>query len=518
MPSFCLSGKGLQNINWDLLADDFTFVIDEPFATFSTNKLLADFISPNVASIHLTEATISEYHIEKGDPEIFNQILNLLKGEKVEFDFQSLSKVFQIAKSIGNQEIICFVDNQLNEPLSINNITDRIINQAKNHRYIEQKLIDFAATNLCEIPKNKLFQLDVDMLSMILSDQHLSIFSEDYLFDLVCDLFTFNQDNADLFQYIIFNNLKDESISKFTLLVPFEFISPSIWSSLSTIFFKTNSNNSRQIDRSSIGFKQERYKALFFDYNDMNEIKNSNESQNEENQKKSDEFSINQSNYQFLDFTDFIKNNQLNETQQSDSISTQGEIKDEDVIPIYTNSEDKNEQPTQNKFNGIINYLSNKYDGNVNKLNIIEITSSGVNKNHPLRNVDWLVEYDDKTHYFQSNNEPNAWICFDFKNMSVSPTKYALKSRPDFGSGSDHLKSWVVEGSNDKSRWTILDEREGADMLNGAGSESIFRMNMKLEKSKYFRYLRIRATGPMCSGYYNMTVAHVEFYGFLVGC
>ena len=90
-----------------------------PFTTFSTNRLLADFISPNVASLHLTEATFNEYHIEKGDPKIFNQIISLLKGEKVEFDLQSLDKVYQIAISIGNQEIICFIENQLNNKQKI---------------------------------------------------------------------------------------------------------------------------------------------------------------------------------------------------------------------------------------------------------------------------------------------------------------------------------------------------------------------------------------------------------------
>ena len=129
-----------------------------------------------------------------------------------------------------------------------------------------------------------------------------------------------------------------------------------------------------------------------------------------------------------------------------------------------------------------------------------------------------VVDYNNDNCYCTGNHDTNAWICFDFKDMSVCPIKYALKSRHDFGRGSDHLKSWVVEGSNDKSRWTVLDERVDSEALNGAGYESVFKMNMKIDKTKYYRYLRVKATGPMVSGYNNMTVASIEFYGSLIGC
>ncbi|KAK8890781.1 hypothetical protein M9Y10_027980 [Tritrichomonas musculus] len=499
MPSFCLSGGGLKNINWELLSDDFTFIIDEPFTTFTTNKILADFISPNVAVLHSTEVTISEYHIHKCDPEIFNKILNLLKGEKVDFDYQSLDKVYQIAKNIGNQEIINFVESQQKEPLSIKNVIERIICQANNHRYIDPQLINFAALNICEIPKEKIYTLDVDILSMIFSNQHLCIFSEDYLFDMICDLFTLNQDNSDLFQYIIFNNLKEESISKFTILVPFEFLSPRIWSSLSSLFFKSSSSSAQNLclNNSILNCpNKDRYRALFFDYDESNEVKVKN--QNNEDEIHDD------------------TNDDTNEDTLNNIASNQNETARLN-IPDFSDDGGIEEFHT-NRFNGIINYLSEKFDGNVSKLNVIDITSSGVNKNHPLRTVDWVVDYDDNDHYFQSNNEPNAWICFDFKDMSISPTKYALKSRSDFGSGSDNLKSWVVEGSNDKMRWTILDERRDTEVLNGAGLECVFGMNMKTEKVKYYKYLRIRSIGPMISGFYNMTIAAVEFYGFLIGC
>jgi hypothetical protein len=51
---------------------------------------------------------------------------------------------------------------------------------------------------------------------------------------------------------------------------------------------------------------------------------------------------------------------------------------------------------------------------------------------------------------------PNSWICFEFKNKSVSLHHYTLKSS---GQGAHFFVQWEIEGSNDGSTWKSLDSR-----------------------------------------------------------
>ena len=108
-----------------------------------------------------------------------------------------------------------------------------------------------------------------------------------------------------------------------------------------------------------------------------------------------------------------------------------------------------------------------------------------------------------------TKNEPNSWICFDFKDKTVSLTKYSLKSD---GWRWNHLIQWVIEGSNDGGSWEELDSRNTQD-LNGNSITKTY--DCQSMRSKSYRYLRLRQTGKNSSGWDYLRLSEIEFFGVL---
>lgn len=114
---------------------------------------------------------------------------------------------------------------------------------------------------------------------------------------------------------------------------------------------------------------------------------------------------------------------------------------------------------------GIISQLSEKCNGNVIEKNIVRVTVSSQfnNNNYNYKNI---VELKNNDLYFSSNDKPDSWVQFDFKNIKIKPNGYSITSAP-FESGFYHPTKWVIEGSdNGKTDWETLDSQNNRD-LNG---------------------------------------------------
>lgn len=180
----------------------------------------------------------------------------------------------------------------------------------------------------------------------------------------------------------------------------------------------------------------------------------------------------------------------------------------------------KYDQTESGRFNGIIHYLSLKCGGNVHKKGVVEITSSSVahstffsvsnlelndGKN---RNPYNCADLENENNCFESNDLPNSWICYDFQNLSVKLNCYSIRS---YVNGKNHLISWCIEASNDKVNWTVLDERNQDNSLNGIGKENSFFIS---SGDDFFRYLRLRQIGKGANGKYMMNISAIDFFGF----
>ena len=97
---------------------------------------------------------------------------------------------------------------------------------------------------------------------------------------------------------------------------------------------------------------------------------------------------------------------------------------------------------------------------------------------------------------------------FDFKEKRVCLTMYSLKS--DEKQYVDHLRNWVIEGSNTRSHWKILDTRSAPDLKGYHDPKTCECSHWSPES---FRYLRLRQPGSYGGGI--LPLSQIEFFGTL---
>lgn len=157
------------------------------------------------------------------------------------------------------------------------------------------------------------------------------------------------------------------------------------------------------------------------------------------------------------------------------------------------------------RFSGIIKYLRNKAGDDIGSK--ISITASSTNG--PEYNPNNVIIYEDNYKRFQSENIPNSWICFEFKENKVVPTHYQIM--PCCSPNYSNPKSWVIEGSNDDINWELLDERINCSDLNYPYKPKIFHISNPNKNE--FRFIRMRLTGPTWYDSNYFIFCSFELYG-----
>jgi hypothetical protein len=155
-------------------------------------------------------------------------------------------------------------------------------------------------------------------------------------------------------------------------------------------------------------------------------------------------------------------------------------------------------------FEGLISFLTTRIGGNPHDKGLISATGSTTVS--AARNVADLQS----DSCFCSNDQPNQWLCYDFKDLRVGVTHYIIRSQGG-KSGVNHLRSWVIEGSEDNSNWMELDRRENDSGLNGPSLVCSFEVRNVIES----RFIRIRSTGPTWYGQHYMYFKAFEVFGGL---
>lgn len=173
------------------------------------------------------------------------------------------------------------------------------------------------------------------------------------------------------------------------------------------------------------------------------------------------------------------------------------------------------EHDSNKEFDGIMRHLSESTKGNIHDNGTIEITTNSLfNNNANLYHPKNVVDYSNNNNFYESNTElQNGEVCFDFKNKLIQLTEYSIKTS---GGGQDgyHLRNWVVEASNDKKNWEIVDQHDDDSSLRGSNRIVTFKTKVK-ETNSFYRYIRIRQTEKSWSNNYVFVMYYVEFYGKL---
>lgn len=218
----------------------------------------------------------------------------------------------------------------------------------------------------------------------------------------------------------------------------------------------------------------------------------------------------------------FIKNMDINIDEVKEYLSLFPEDDTRIILESLDSSGTKAEsdpniiklKPTDDdKFDGIMNYLKEKSNGNLD--NLVVVKSRSHTKNCPPINV---INYNDHENplIFCSNEEfKDNSIIFYFPNNFVEPSHYQIMTINQPSSG-HHLRSWAIRGSNSRrGAWTVLDEKNDCNFLNGDSRSRIFKIT-KVKGERYC-YISLVMTGPNWWDDDSLvfTLRSFELYGIL---
>jgi hypothetical protein len=158
--------------------------------------------------------------------------------------------------------------------------------------------------------------------------------------------------------------------------------------------------------------------------------------------------------------------------------------------------------------NGILSHLTRENGQNIVDSGLISITSSAIGHVFSAAFRD-LATVGNEWGFFTAD-EPNSWICYDFKDMRVTFTDYSIRTRCHFDGA--HLRSWRLEGLTDGLPWIEIDRRENDDTtLDQKGAIGAF--SIREGNRREFRMIRIRQTGKNSSSRNTLGLASLEFFG-----
>lgn len=449
--NFALSLENAKKVPLFKFKKDFTFIVNGK--EYLTSRYIADILSPNIRKFHFTDESINEISINtklKSNKDYFNDFLNLSNFENYNLDKQQQNFFSEFFLKLGNIDGYFQIQPEYHGKITNENAVDLLISITQHFSLITkefeidhnipkdsvslyqvgnvQKIISFISSNFETVDKKRLNEIEIDLISQIITNSNLQISDEDSVLNFVIDLYEQNDSFSPLFEYVIFSNVTQESLIHFINKFNLEDMNVSIWKSICTRLVSKSGNVNKS-----------RYLQNIIEFSHQNGI----------------------------------------------------------------------------EFHGIMRYLTEKTGGNIHDNGTIDISSNSIwNDDQSHYHPKNLVDYE-KKNYYDSKDDENTYICFDFKERSIQLTSYSIESE-NSDAYTGHLKNWIIEVSNDGKNWIEIDRHVNDGSLNGPSIVGTFKIRKSLDD--FYQYVRLLQTGNTWYPYGNHNQFYfplIEFYGKL---
>jgi hypothetical protein len=120
----------------------------------------------------------------------------------------------------------------------------------------------------------------------------------------------------------------------------------------------------------------------------------------------------------------------------------------------------------------------------------------------------WTVADLGTQDYLYSTDSPNQWVCYDFRERRIQLSHYSSAAHTN----NWFLRSWVVEGSRDKSNWAVLDVRENDTQADVDHPITTFAVQREITS----RFVRLRQTGKCSCNTDALVLVGFEVFGLLM--
>ncbi|KAK8871905.1 hypothetical protein M9Y10_007651 [Tritrichomonas musculus] len=444
---YTLSIEGLADMPFDKYEKNFTFVINGKEK--KTNRLIADFLSPIIRRTHNSDGSDDTFCIT-------------IKDDKKEasIDDDAILKIFE-------------------DFLNLFNFKSHSINSTQKKYY---KIFFYELGNITEY-----FRLQPEYLTDISTDNVIARIRE---FNEIKNskMIEFPKENEIYQELIKFASNNFDSLNKEELIQLDDIEIEAIISS-SHLKLQNEDCLFNFVERI---YKEDSTKSFLLDHVIIRNLS-----------KETLKRFMNELRYDDLDEVIWKSISSIVLSQENmKKEERKGRYKDSGVIRSF-------EFKSENKFNGILKYLSKETNGNILENGTVGVTATSVCSDYPLKN---LVDFNKGSSYFRSGDDVQT-ITFDFKDKKIQVTDYSIQTGTD-GANGGHLKSWAIEVSEDGEKWTEIDHRENDSSLNGDSKSATFSAQNK--NSNFYQFVRLRQIGfPWAGKQLRIEMRYIEFFGRL---
>lgn len=212
---------------------DFAFVVSGK--RFPINRFLADFVSPAVARIHVSDPMCSEFVMDiDGDSNDFSLIMDLARGDPIDITLTNAYFLSRAAQKLENLELIDAVFKETaDHELTVDNSVAWLMEKV---RFGVDPIIEatFIAEHFWEIPIENLRVIPCSLLEEILASPYLTIETESKLLDTIIRLCEETSiEYRHLLGCIHFEYLDEVGIKAFVNFVSVDDLNEEIWEAIS---------------------------------------------------------------------------------------------------------------------------------------------------------------------------------------------------------------------------------------------------------------------------------------------
>jgi hypothetical protein len=466
-----LSNRGFKNLSGVSYDRDFTFYTEHQ--EYKVSRVVAVFFSQAVANMIKADAQANRFKIS--DPNnLFSNIYNMMNGAALKITPDTIDSLYDFAIKLQNEELAQLIDTaRANDTLTTYTIVNRIARRASLGLQLVKEF-NFVCEKRRLIPASNIAELGIQIVKEFFEMSELASIM-DYVYEIViaCIDKYGAQKTAPLFSYINFQNLGNDQIAAFMDHVSADIISPEVWYSITSRLIQKQKEVPKYVLKKIDQDEEEK------EYNPVSEVDPDN-----------------------LD------------SYTPPVISEEGVVVVVEVEPDQSDNSRDNwapdldpiTPPGGDAFGGIFNYYNAR---NATMTNDIIITaSSGSYATMRLTNPS-------NTDYYLSSDAPftpnTPSISVNFRNAKLRMTAYTFRTL-NYDAGNYHIKSWVVEGSNDSSYWVLLDKHTNCQVMNSRSKIATFAV----KRAEPFKYIRIRMTGENFWRTRQLCLSSFELFGNLI--
>ena len=227
-----ISIGNVKRIKFNKFEKDFSFIVNGK--VYKTNSFVANILSPNISKKLQENMNLAYYLINTKEIGDFNRIIKYGEMKTINIKEEENQYFTMIMKQLGNINEALRFSKEFQGEISYENVIQRIktkkqlnVNSDKEIAYISSNFHDFHTKN-----PESIFELDVDTIEQIITNDQLKLFNEDELLDIILKLYIKSKEYSILFSYIIFMNLSTQSIKEFNTKFDINDINNSIWESI----------------------------------------------------------------------------------------------------------------------------------------------------------------------------------------------------------------------------------------------------------------------------------------------